>query len=206
MLIAHGNGVTIEYIQKKGSACVEAFREATHLVANFFGDSDRARRSKEVAFQKDLEALVDEMVNKKVHQASKKSRTVWAPKPKPKLDANGDPILPKKAPPRKSAVVDVQVIGAEVWAGKFTEFLHSTAYDPAVKSYPVKESTTNRSGAAVEDDDESSLPLTDSAYDNIDELEHEGHGDMHGDEYETGSASLGGGGEFWTGNVDIVED
>ncbi|KAF9025501.1 hypothetical protein BDZ89DRAFT_1135407 [Hymenopellis radicata] len=113
VLIAHGNRVTIEYIQKRGSACVEAFREVTHLV---FGDSDRARRSKEVGCQTDIEALVNQLLNKK-------------------KDAAGNSVIPKKAAEKKSAMGDVQELGAGVWqAGKFTEFLAQTTYDLAWKS------------------------------------------------------------------------
>ncbi|KAJ7835165.1 hypothetical protein B0H14DRAFT_2363521 [Mycena olivaceomarginata] len=71
VFIASGSGVTIEYIMRKGSACVEAFRDITHLVANFFGDPDRARRSKKVKFNQDIEALVTEMQRRKFHVVSK---------------------------------------------------------------------------------------------------------------------------------------
>ena len=59
VFIAQGSGVTVEYIIQKGSACVEAFHEISHLIANFFGDPDRARRSKEVAFHEDMRVLVE---------------------------------------------------------------------------------------------------------------------------------------------------
>jgi hypothetical protein len=54
VFIAQGSGVTMEYIIKKGSACVEAFRDISHIVANFFGDPDSARRHKELKFQEDI--------------------------------------------------------------------------------------------------------------------------------------------------------
>jgi hypothetical protein len=66
VFIASGSGVTIDYIIRKGSACVEAFRDITHMDVNFFGDPDRAR-SKEVKFNQDLEALVSEMQRRKFH-------------------------------------------------------------------------------------------------------------------------------------------
>ncbi|KAJ7834341.1 hypothetical protein B0H14DRAFT_3462101 [Mycena olivaceomarginata] len=44
--IASGAGVTVQYIIHKGSACVEAFRDISHLVANFFGDPNRAGKVK----------------------------------------------------------------------------------------------------------------------------------------------------------------
>ncbi|KAJ7890948.1 hypothetical protein B0H14DRAFT_3700607 [Mycena olivaceomarginata] len=83
VFIASGSGVTIEYIMRKGSACVEAFRDITHLVANFFGDPDRARRSKEVKFNQDIEALVTEMQRRKFHVVSKERHFVPAPPKKP---------------------------------------------------------------------------------------------------------------------------
>ncbi|KAJ7819694.1 hypothetical protein B0H14DRAFT_2600447 [Mycena olivaceomarginata] len=83
VFIASGSGVTIEYIMRKGSACVEAFRDITHLVANFFGDPDRARRSKEVKFNQDIEALDTEMQRRKFHVVSKERHFVPAPPKKP---------------------------------------------------------------------------------------------------------------------------
>ncbi|KAJ7722916.1 hypothetical protein B0H14DRAFT_3520171 [Mycena olivaceomarginata] len=70
VFIASGAGVTVEYIIRKGSAYVEAFRDVTHMVANFFGDPDRARRSKGVKLNLDLEALVTEMQRRKFHKIS----------------------------------------------------------------------------------------------------------------------------------------
>jgi hypothetical protein len=50
-----------QILGQKGSACVEAFHNVTHMVANFFGDPDGARRHKEVKVNQDLEALVSEI-------------------------------------------------------------------------------------------------------------------------------------------------
>ncbi|KAJ7751862.1 hypothetical protein B0H14DRAFT_3896747 [Mycena olivaceomarginata] len=123
-----GSGVTVDYIIRKGSACVEAFRDITHMVANFFGDPDRARRSKEVRFHQDIEALVTEMQRRKFHVVSQDQHFVPAP--------------PKKPP--RSAIVDVFVKGAEEWNGKFADFIKSTTFDPALGGYPPpSESSTS---------------------------------------------------------------
>jgi hypothetical protein len=38
-----------------------------------------------------------------------------------------------------SAIIDVQVVGAEIWQnGKFSEFLKNTTFDPAT-GYPIPE-------------------------------------------------------------------
>jgi hypothetical protein len=52
------------------------------MVENFFGDPDRARRSKEVKFNQDLEALVSE-VQHKFHKISTTPHFVPAPPKKP---------------------------------------------------------------------------------------------------------------------------
>jgi hypothetical protein len=80
------------------------------MVANFFGDPDRARRSKEVKFNQDLEALVSEMERKKFHRISKSPHFVPAP---PKKTPKNPPKNPRPAAPPQSAIVDVFVKGAE---------------------------------------------------------------------------------------------
>ncbi|KAJ6447733.1 hypothetical protein C8R45DRAFT_1115724 [Mycena sanguinolenta] len=52
--IAKGSGVTIKYIIKKGSACVEALRAVSHQFARTFGFTDCARHHKEVDVTQDL--------------------------------------------------------------------------------------------------------------------------------------------------------
>lgn len=76
VFIAQGNGVTIEYIVKKGSACVEMFRNASYLVATFFGNPDRNCRSKEVAFRQDLRVLVEYLEHQDVHKGFVNGRTL----------------------------------------------------------------------------------------------------------------------------------
>ncbi|KAJ7845589.1 hypothetical protein B0H14DRAFT_3683147, partial [Mycena olivaceomarginata] len=129
VFIASGSGVTVEYIIRKGSACVEALRDITHMVANFFGDPDRARRSKEVKFNQDLEALVTEMQRRKFHVVSKERHFVPAPPRKVRKNASQNPG-PSESP--RSAIVDVFIKGAEEWNGKFTEFIKSTTFDAAL--------------------------------------------------------------------------
>jgi hypothetical protein len=168
---------------------VEAFRDVTHMVAIFFGDPDRARRSKEVKFNQDLEALVTEMQRRKFHKVSPTRHFVPAPPKKvPK-------VAPKKPPPveaQRSAIVDVFVKGAEEWNGKFTEFIKSTTYDPALGGYPPAPSsdssardTTLDTGTAF--DNLTSNPIT---FDGFMDIHSEDHGGI------TGTGALGGGGDF----------
>ncbi|KAJ7112391.1 hypothetical protein C8R43DRAFT_903646, partial [Mycena crocata] len=187
--IASGAGVTVEYIMRKGSACVEIFREVTHMVANFFGDPDRARRSKEVRFNQDLEALVSEMERKKFHQISPTKHFVPAP---PKKTPKNPPKNPRPAPEKQSAIVDVSVKGAEEWNGKFVEFIKTTTYDPALGGYhppaptdTAARDTTFDSGTAFDNLTEN--PLTFDSFLDVHSGEEPGVG---------GSGALGGGGDF----------
>ncbi|KAE9395507.1 hypothetical protein BT96DRAFT_997625 [Gymnopus androsaceus JB14] len=61
VFIAKGNGVTIKYIMKKGSASVEAFCQASHIIANCFGNPDKSRCHKEVVFLTNIRALFEEL-------------------------------------------------------------------------------------------------------------------------------------------------
>ena len=61
MFIAQGNGVTVEYIIEKGSACIEAFRDVTQRVSRYFGNPDISRRAKEISFAEDMRVLVEDM-------------------------------------------------------------------------------------------------------------------------------------------------
>jgi hypothetical protein len=81
VFIAQGSGVTINYIIQKGSACVEAFREITHIVSQFFRNRDAARRSKEVAFMEDMRILVEDMEKHGLHHATSSKHFVPALKP-----------------------------------------------------------------------------------------------------------------------------
>ncbi|KAJ7866071.1 hypothetical protein B0H14DRAFT_3595315 [Mycena olivaceomarginata] len=189
VFIASGAGVTVEYIIRKGSACVEAFRDVTHMVANFFGDPDRARRSKEVKFNQDLEALVTEMQRRKFHKVSPTRHFVPAPPKKvPK-------VAPKKPPPveaQRSAIVDVFVKGAEEWNGKFAEFIKSTTYDPALGGYPPTPSSDSSARDTTLD--------TGTAFDNVtsNPITFDGFMDVHSEDHGgiTGTGALGGGGDF----------
>ncbi|KAJ7688510.1 hypothetical protein B0H16DRAFT_1753086 [Mycena metata] len=141
--VASGAGVTVDYIIRKGSACVEAFRDVTHMVANFFGDPDRSRRSKGVKFNQDIEALVTEMQRLKFHKVRTIKHFVPAP---PKKAPKVAPKNPAPIQPPRSAIIDVFVKGAEEWNGKFTEFIKSTTYDPALGGYPPPASSDSGSG------------------------------------------------------------
>jgi len=124
VFIAQGSGVTVEYIIQKGSACVEAFREISHLIANFFGDPDRARHSKEVVFYEDMRVLVEDMEHHGLQKLSSTGHFIPAPTKKTSKKTSSALI---------SAIVDVQVAGAEIWQqGKFSEFIKTTTYDPAL--------------------------------------------------------------------------
>ncbi|KAJ7576228.1 hypothetical protein C8J56DRAFT_1062347 [Mycena floridula] len=72
-------------IESRSPDYVEAFRDITHLVANFFGDPDRSRRHKELAFTEDVRILVDDIRQK---QKTKQKIT--------------------KTPPPQSAIFDIQ--------------------------------------------------------------------------------------------------
>ncbi|KAJ7717409.1 hypothetical protein B0H14DRAFT_3631243 [Mycena olivaceomarginata] len=190
VFIASGAGVTVEYIIRKGSACVEAFCDVTHMVANFFGDPDRVRRSKEVKFHQDLEALVTEMQRRKFHKISTTKHFVPAPpKKSPK-------VAPKKPPPveaPRSAIIDVFVKGAEEWNGKFTDFIKSTTYDPALGGYPPAASSDSGPRDNTLD--------TGTVFDNLtnDPLTFDGFMDLHTSKDHgeiTGTGALGGGGDF----------
>ncbi|KAJ7077663.1 hypothetical protein B0H15DRAFT_915181 [Mycena belliarum] len=189
LFVASGAGVTVEYIIRKGSACVEAFRDITHMVANFFGDPDRARRSKEVKFSQDLEALVTEMQKRKFHVLSKAGHFVPAPPKKPpkKLPKN-----PKPPEPPCSAIIDVFVKGAEEWNGKFIDFIKSTTFDAALGGYPPPSESSGPRDTTLD---------TNTAFDNLTQnpLTYETYTDLHGDDEAqgiSGLGALGGGGDF----------
>ncbi|KAJ6464708.1 hypothetical protein DFH09DRAFT_1488636 [Mycena vulgaris] len=191
VFIASGAGVTVEYIIQKGSACVEAFRDITHMVANFFGDPDRARRSKEVKFNQDIEALVTEMQRRKFHVVSKVPHFVPAP---PKKAPKNPPknTSPPTAP--RSAIVDVFIKGAEEWNGKFTDFIKSTTFDKALNGYPP---AAESSSAGPRD----TTLDTNTAFDSLtsNPLTFDSYGDLHGNEDGSGisgTGALGGGGDY----------
>lgn len=177
--------MTIEYIIKSGSACVEAFRDISHTVARFFGDSDTARRSKEIKFQEDLRVMVEDMVKHNLHPLKPSFHFVAAPRPK---KARADYVV-------QSAIGDGMVLGAQVWQdGKFQDFLKATTYDPAV-GYPVtSESATNR-------ERRDGIFDNGTAFDNTQNpLETGSYQDLHGEETTEGLGGVGGGDEFSTGD------
>lgn len=181
MFIASGSGVTIEYIMKKGSACVEAFRDLSHRMANFFGDRDAYRRSKEVAFQEDMRVLVEDMTKRRSHIRGQKH---FVPAPSSKEGKKKTSVV------TRSAIFDVLDAGADIWQKKFIEYVKTTTYDPEV-GYPI---------ATEQDTSHDSRLDSGTAFDrctaNI--LGTDGFVDLHGDETGIGGA-LGGGDEYETG-------
>ncbi|KAK6995643.1 hypothetical protein R3P38DRAFT_3425830 [Favolaschia claudopus] len=189
VFIASGSGVTIEYIMRKGSACVEAFRDLTHMVANFFGDPDRARKSKEVKFTQDMEALITEMQRRKFHIVSKVPHFVPAPPKKVRKNAAQN-SKPPEAP--RSAIIDVFVKGAEEWNGKFKDFIKSTTFDPALGGYPPAAVTASSPRDTTLD--------THTVFDNLarNPLTYDTYTDLHSSDSGVAdiSGALGGGGDF----------
>ncbi|KAF8133114.1 hypothetical protein K438DRAFT_1787717 [Mycena galopus ATCC 62051] len=159
------------------------------MIANFFGDPDRARRSKEVKFHQDIQALVTEMQCRKFHVVSKDRHFVPAP---PKKLPKKPPKNPRPPEPPHSAIVDIFVTGAEQWNGKFTEFIKATTFDPALGGYPPIPESTNLGPRDTTLD-------TNTAFDSLtnNPLTYDGYIDLHGDVNDTGiSGALGGGGDF----------
>ncbi|KAF8809350.1 hypothetical protein BYT27DRAFT_7094658, partial [Phlegmacium glaucopus] len=147
---------------------------------SFFGNPDRSQRSKEISFQEDLWVLVEDMECLVMHQETATVRPVLAPTKVTTKNENE---------PEVSAIFDGQVAGAEIWLnGNFREFMKSTTYDPAV-GYPI----TN--------DNRDTRLDSETVFDNVtNPLEHDSYDDVHGDEDGT-LGSLGGGGEYSTGEI-----
>ncbi|PPQ97814.1 hypothetical protein CVT26_012914 [Gymnopilus dilepis] len=175
VFIAQGNSVNVVYIIKKGSACVEAFRDVTERVSRFFGNPDRSRRSKEISFQEDLRTLVEHLSKNNLH-GSRKVRPVLATQ-----------TAKSKGP--TSAIVDVQVEGAGMWQhGKFKDLMRNTTFDPAL-GYPITEEDKRLdTGTAFDDTDNNPL-------------ERDSFEDVHVDEGDEAVGSLSGGGEYSTGEI-----
>ncbi|KAJ7576542.1 hypothetical protein C8J56DRAFT_1061820 [Mycena floridula] len=123
-------------IESRSPDYVEAFRDITHLVANFFGDPDRSRHHKELAFTEDMRILVDDMRQKQVHITTERFVPAMPKKTKQKIT---------KTPPPQLAIFDIQVIGSGLWAkGKFWDFIKSTTYDPALRYFITEEEQDER--------------------------------------------------------------
>ncbi|KAI0061124.1 hypothetical protein BV25DRAFT_795265 [Artomyces pyxidatus] len=182
VFIAKGSGVSVEYIIEKGSACVEAFREISHSFARTFGHADRARRHKEVDVGQDLRLLTENMLHARLHVKTP-DRPIYAALPKKTKKNTNATTTPR------TAIVDALDTGAEAWNdGKFTEYLRTTTWDPAL-GYPVGSSTIDDvllNGTAFDQIDN---PLSVDAFDDTDD------GDDHAPRC-TGLGSLGGGMEF----------
>lgn len=160
-------------------------------VANFFGDPDRARRHKELKFQEDMRVLVEEMVRLKLHMLHSDGHFVPATAPKATKVKTGKSVGPR------SAIVDVMVLGSQVWQeGKFTDFLKGTTYDPAL-GYPVSSESASASRRDSVLDNGTVFDLAENP------LDFSNHEDLHGDEISSGCPGVGGldgGDEFATGD------
>ena len=122
------------------------------------------------------------MERRGVHQKNPKSCPVSAPRKASKRN---------KTEPEISAIVDVQVAGAQIWVnGKFADFMRNTTFDSAV-GYPI---TT---------DDHDTQLNSGTVFDNVvtNPLEHDSYEDVHADEEDGIVGSLGGGGEYSTGEI-----
>ncbi|KAJ7882382.1 hypothetical protein B0H14DRAFT_2565371 [Mycena olivaceomarginata] len=151
------------------------------MVENFFGDPDRARRSKEVKFNQDLEALVSE-VQHKFHKISTTPHFVPAPPKKPSKK-------PLKNPSRIAAAF---CNCAEQWDGKFREFIKSTTYDPALGGYPP---VTSLYAGTTRDNTLDTNTVSNNVKENP--LTTDTPIDLHSSEELKGvTGSLGGGGDF----------
>lgn len=174
----------MEYIIEKGSACIEAFRDVTQRVSRYFGNPDLSRRAKEMSFEEDMRVLIEDMERRAIHKAPK-ARMV------PALNKKSA----KKPQEPTSAIIDVQVAGAEIWqGGKFKEFLRSTTFDPKI-GYPIP---------SPEDDEHDDLLDSNTVFDSTvtNPLECNNYVDLHGDEDEDSTfTALGGGSEYATGVV-----
>lgn len=125
---------------EKGSACVEVFREISHQFARTFGNTDRARRHKEVDIEQDLRLLCEDMQRAQLHiQTSNREILIPA-----SVNKKG-----KVTKPARSAIVDCIDIGSEILNdGKFDEFIRTTTWDPAV-GYPIERLTNVTEGDDV---------------------------------------------------------
>ncbi|KAH7905106.1 hypothetical protein BJ138DRAFT_1018176 [Hygrophoropsis aurantiaca] len=186
VFIAKGSGVTLRYIIEKGSACVEAFREISHLFARTFGYADRARRHKEVDIGQDLRLLTEDMFRARLHVPTADRGVLTAAKVNKKTG--------KVTVASQSAIVDCFDTGIQLLNdGKFSEFIHTTTWDPAV-GYPVdvllsqaEATDVLRNGSIFDSVDEN--PITRDDFDDIDD------GDTHKQRCP-GLGSLGGGMDY----------
>ncbi|KAF8962191.1 hypothetical protein BDZ97DRAFT_1663230, partial [Flammula alnicola] len=129
VFIAKGSGVTVVYIIEKGSACVEIFRDISHKVERTFGHTDRSRRHKEVSTEQDLRLLAEEMMSAHLHEQTSDREILSAAK----VNKNS-----KVTSPPQSMIFDSFDVGAKLLnGGKFTEFVRTTAWDPAI-GYPIE--------------------------------------------------------------------
>lgn len=91
----------------------------------------------------------------------------------------------------ESAIFDIIDIGLGTWAGSFSEFIRSTAYDPAV-GYPIGDVQDNIARDTRLDND---TPFDNT---NRNPLSSDTYHDLHCEDEDSGG--IGGGGAFYTGD------
>jgi hypothetical protein len=174
---------------EKGSACVEVFRKLSHEFSRTFGHADRARRHREVKIDDDLRLLCEDMLKARLHIQTANRGIMTTPK----IDRKGK--VTKRA---TSSIFDSFEVGGEVLnSSKFTEFIRTTTWDPAIgyasfiDNIALTETQHNsavlRNGTAYDSVDRN--PISGESFDDIDD------GDDLSQSYP-GLGSLGGGGEF----------
>ncbi|KAF8176951.1 hypothetical protein BJ912DRAFT_857190 [Pholiota molesta] len=184
VFIAKGSGVTIEYIIEKGSACVEVFRKLSHEFSRTFGHADRARQHREVKIDDDLRLLSEDMLKARLHVKTP-NRPI---KTTAKVNRKG-----RVTAPATSSIFDACDAGAQILqSGKFTEFLCTTTWDPALGYTALMDDTQKDPNVLLNGtayDMDKSNPITGDSFNDIDD----------GDDFilsYPGLGSLGGGGEF----------
>lgn len=177
--------MTLKYIIEKGSACVEAFREISHQFSHTFGHSDRAHRHKEVKVEQDLRLLCEDMMKSQLHIQTP-DRQILS---EAKINRNG-----KVTTPPQSMIIDSFDVGSDILNhGKFSEFIRTTCWDPAV-GYPADP-------PPITINNDSDILVTGTAYDSreTNPISTEGFSDVDdGDDLQQrcpGFGSLGGGAE-----------
>jgi hypothetical protein len=133
----------------------------------------------------DMCVLVEDMEKHKLHRSMPSKHFVPAMKPTGR----------KKTAPEASAIFDISVAGAEAWEqGKFKEYVNTTTYDPAT-------------GYLITEKEESNSAQLDNMtpFDNTENnpLDFDSYDDLHGDDDDDGLGSLGGSGEFSTGEAGL---
>ncbi|TFY76948.1 hypothetical protein EWM64_g7063 [Hericium alpestre] len=84
MFAALGSGVTMDYIIKKSSACVEVLRRLSHEMTSYFGVADFHRGRREVNIRGDIHALCLDLATHAIHEQTRERRVPLPATAKPK--------------------------------------------------------------------------------------------------------------------------